>query len=287
MYTSAVAVVLGMFLGWNTSPPACVANAPSTHSLSGRFLYDGVPPQAALLEIPRARHLRDGTPVPSDDLIHYAGLGLRDESLLVNGADRGVANVVVWLSDRRVPIPDLPPVRRLPQPVELIFKNGRLQPHVLAWWAPTRSLSLKNEDKYNINLRWSPLEANPFNVLVSHTRSALVDCLPERRPSVVSCDVFSWMQPAILFPCAHPYFAVSGPDGRFRIDRLPVGEWEFTAWHERCGYVKSEAWPRGRATVKIETATTDLGTIKLSPDIFVPRKAQGAGQGTPVPTRAE
>jgi len=33
----------------------------------------------------------------------------------------------------------------------------------------------------------------------------------------------------------HPYFALSGADGRFTLKDLPPGEYTIEAWHERCG----------------------------------------------------
>jgi hypothetical protein len=33
----------------------------------------------------------------------------------------------------------------------------------------------------------------------------------------------------------HPYFALSGADGRFTLKDLPPGEYTIEAWHERFG----------------------------------------------------
>jgi hypothetical protein len=48
------------------------------------------------------------------------------------------------------------------------------------------------------------------------------------------CDVHSWMT-AYAGVVRHPYFAVTGPDGRFTLEGLPAGEYVVEAWHEKFG----------------------------------------------------
>lgn len=57
------------------------------------------------------------------------------------------------------------------------------------------------------------------------------------RPEVmirVKCNIHSWMR-AYIGVVAHPYFAVSGPDGSFQIGNLPPGEYTLEVWHETLG----------------------------------------------------
>jgi plastocyanin len=48
----------------------------------------------------------------------------------------------------------------------------------------------------------------------------------------VRCDVHPWMQ-AWMAVMSHPFFAVTGPDGKFEIKNLPAGTYEIEAWHEK------------------------------------------------------
>jgi hypothetical protein len=48
------------------------------------------------------------------------------------------------------------------------------------------------------------------------------------------CDVHGWMA-AWVGVVAHPFFAVSGADGAFRLDGVPPGTYTVEAWHERFG----------------------------------------------------
>ncbi len=241
--------------------------APPTVKLSGRFLFDGVPPVRPLLEISAERRTRDGKEYRDADSERFAKLKITDDTLIV-GADRGLQNVVIWISDQSLPIPPVPPVRRIPNPATLTFKEGRLQPRVLAWWADQRLLQLVNEDVAPLNVQWDGRANNGFNQLLSPGKPVNLQIKPERIPTPIKSSIYPWLQPAILFPCAHPYFAVTDAEGYFSMSDLPPGNWEFRAWHERCGWIKTADWPKGKYTVAIKSGSTDLGTIKVSPTLF-------------------
>jgi hypothetical protein len=50
----------------------------------------------------------------------------------------------------------------------------------------------------------------------------------------VRCDVHPWMR-AYLGVLDHPYFTVTGPDGRFKLPDVPPGAYLVASWHERFG----------------------------------------------------
>jgi hypothetical protein len=50
----------------------------------------------------------------------------------------------------------------------------------------------------------------------------------------VKCNIHRWMR-AWVGVLSHPYFAVTGSDGTFRIANLPPGEYTIEAWHEKYG----------------------------------------------------
>jgi hypothetical protein len=47
----------------------------------------------------------------------------------------------------------------------------------------------------------------------------------------VKCNIHSWMH-AFIGVVAHPYYAVTGPDGKFKIENLPPGDYVLEAWQE-------------------------------------------------------
>jgi plastocyanin len=50
----------------------------------------------------------------------------------------------------------------------------------------------------------------------------------------LKCDVHPWMTAYVLVS-SHPFFAVTGDDGSFKIAGLPPGSYTVEAWHERYG----------------------------------------------------
>lgn len=50
----------------------------------------------------------------------------------------------------------------------------------------------------------------------------------------IKCDVHSWMG-AYAGVVDHPFFAVSGDDGSFKLPPLPPGQYVIEAWHEEYG----------------------------------------------------
>ena len=80
--------------------------------------------------------------------------------------------------------------------------------------------------------------------------------LPEGLPTQVECSIHPWME-AYWLVLDHPYAAITTPDGKFRIEKLPAGEHDFVVWQENVGYLE-------RPKVKIKPGeTTDLGTVKV------------------------
>ena len=50
----------------------------------------------------------------------------------------------------------------------------------------------------------------------------------------LKCDVHPWMT-AFVLVSSHPFFAVTGDDGSFKIAGVPAGSYTVEAWHERYG----------------------------------------------------
>ena len=85
--------------------------------IKGRFVYDGKPPVLARINL-------------GGKDVHAAPRPLYDNTLVVNRQNRGVANVVVYVRTRGVPVYD--DVEKLKEtPIEAVQQNLRISPHVM------------------------------------------------------------------------------------------------------------------------------------------------------------
>ena len=158
---------------------------------------------------------------------------------------------------------------KLPASVTIENKGCIFQPHVAGLWVKRQKLQAVNKD----------LCAHGFQVK-AYRNMSLNQLLPpgeklnhqfehgEKLPLRMSCSIHPW-QEGWLVALDHPYFATSDDSGRFQIQNLPVGEWEFQLWHEKAGYLAArDDWKRGRFKLKIKPGTTDLGVIPVAPALL-------------------
>jgi hypothetical protein len=79
----------------------------------------------------------------------------------------------------------------------------------------------------------------------------------------LKCHMHGWMQ-AYVVVGDNPYFATSGPDGRFRIDRAPVGRYQLQIWHEYYGVKTADVTVEAGQTAEVNV-TYDAGKDRLGP----------------------
>jgi plastocyanin len=127
-------------------------------------------------------------------------------------------------------------------------RNETFVPHLLAITTGT-TVAFPNSDRIYHNV-FSLSKTRRFDLgryAVGRSKSIRFD-----RPGIVRvfCDIHSHMS-AFILVFSHPYFAITDPDGQYRIDSVPAGTYNVIAWNE--GLV-SEPKP---------IAVADGGTVEL------------------------
>lgn len=199
-----------------------------------------------------------------------AANGVPDESLVINGENRGIANICLYI--RSAP-DDIHPDLEESEESEVVFdqKGCRFIPHVLIV-RTDQTVLVKSDDPISHNTRTSPFSNQPINSTIgAKDREGVAVEMPQselRTPPVrVSCDIHPWMS-AYWMVCDHPYVAVTDADGRFRIENLPAGTHVFRVWHERSGYVETDVFRRDLEVTVEDGEVTSLEPITVSSDIF-------------------
>ncbi|HEV8324860.1 MAG TPA: hypothetical protein VG389_24815 [Myxococcota bacterium] len=147
---------------------------------------------------------------------------------VVVGAGGALANVVV-----AVAAPTPTPLKTMTVSVDQ--KGCRYDPHVQASTVGS-DLVLKNSDTVLHNVHtFLDGKLTLFNVGMPMKDMTVKKKL--KGPGVVSfkCDAgHTWMS-AYIVTFNHPYFAVTGADGTFKIDGVPAGTYTASFWHEKLG----------------------------------------------------
>jgi len=138
------------------------------------------------------------------------------------------ANVIVYIkniSNDKSPISE---------PAVLDQKGCMYTPHVMCVQVG-QEVKILNSDPTMHNIHGLPKVNPEFNFGMPKTvKEKSLTFNKTEDPFVVKCDVHPWMKSYIqVFD--HPYFAVTGKDGKFAINNVPSGEYEVVAWQEKFG----------------------------------------------------
>jgi len=151
--------------------------------------------------------------------------------MLVLGTGNTMANIMVWVSK------GLPAGKSFPAPstpVTLDQKGCMYVPHVQGIMVGQTYKSL-NSDGFLHNVHALPKINAGFNRPMPPTvKEATATFSKPEDLFQIKCDVHPWMN-AYIAVFTHPFFSVSGADGKFTISGLDPGTYTITAWHERLG----------------------------------------------------
>jgi plastocyanin len=240
--TAAVAAAMACG-GPAPEAPAAGGVDPATAAVvHGRVVVDGTPPSPVVLRLdgdPKCVDLRAGTPVMS--------------ARHVVDDDGALANVFVYVREgdalgrHAFPVPS--------EPVVLDQQRCWYEPRVVGVRVGQR-LEVRNSDPLLHNVRADAAVNQGFNIGQPVEGMRNVHTFTTREVMVpFKCDVHAWMQ-AWVGVLEHPFFAVTGADGRFSLDGLPPGAYTIEAWHEALG--------RAVQTVTLEASDRRELTFKFA-----------------------
>jgi len=209
-----------------TQPPAPTyfkVDTATAGTVTGTIKYEG----------PKAKpKVIDMSSDPACAKAHKGGKVL-DESLLVD-KNGDLANAFVYISKGLEGKAFAPPTDSVK-----IDQNGCwFRPRVLGLQTG-QTLDIVNSDPVTHNIHPMPHDNREWN----HSQGP--GDPPMHRKFInaevmipVKCNIHDWMH-AFIGVLDHPYFAVTGDDGTFKLPNLPPGTYTVTAWHENMDPVET------------------------------------------------
>lgn len=200
-----------------------IATAPgqpqeSASSISGVIKFEGVyKPHKLNVHIDQDNHGGPGRD----------GKDVFDEIVLL-GPKQELANVLV-----RVRGPVAGKFEAPIDTVELEMRNYLFRPRVSVVRAGQR-LRVRNDEFNNLNVRGKAVLNKEFNVGMMRGGSHEIAFAVPEVGIRVQHECCPW-QAAWIHVLEHPFFAVTGKDGAFKIANFPPGKYEMEAWHESLG----------------------------------------------------
>jgi hypothetical protein len=184
-------------------------------SVTGKIVFEGTPPTPAKIQMSADPYC-----------LSHSTNAVSEEVIVNNG---GLDNVIVYVRSGL-------PSETFATPTEPILidqKDCHYVPHVLTMQA-NQPLKIRNSDATLHNIHAWAEKNTPFNEgqAVQNMESTKSFTMAEM-PLPIRCDVHKWMG-AYVGVFTHPFHTVSKGGGSYSL-KLPAGNYEIVAWHEKYG----------------------------------------------------
>ncbi len=210
----ALAATLGLILVvWAPAIAYEAGEVKDGGSIKGTIKYDGAPPARKKLEITKDKEVCGKVEHLSEDLIV--------------GSDKGIANVVVMLTN-------IKKGKKWPAGKPTLDQKGcDYQPHVLV--IPTGAeVEIKNDDGILHNIHTVSTKNPSLNRAQPKFKKVMTAKFDKSEIVKVACDVHNWMLGWFVVS-DDPYVAVTNAQGQFEIKDIPAGSYKVEIWHEKLG----------------------------------------------------
>jgi plastocyanin len=182
-------------------------------TVAGTVKFDGVAPKPAKIDMSQDPNCKGSNSA---------------ENIVV--ADGTLANVFVYvkegLGNRTFALPKDPAV--------LDQSGCRYHPHVLGVMAG-QTLKIANSDPTTHNIHPTPKDNREWNESQAPQAPALEKSFAREEIMLpVKCNQHPWMK-MFVSVTKSPFYAVTGPDGKFEIKGLPPGDYTLAFVHEKLG----------------------------------------------------
>jgi plastocyanin len=160
----------------------------------------------------------------------HGGKAAPNEALVL-GTGNTMGNIMVWVS-KGLPAGKTYPAPKTPVTLD---QNGcEYKPHVMGIMVG-QAYRILNSDGILHNIHTLPKINPAFNRGQPATVKEMTTSFPKPENVFnIKCDVHPWMS-AYIAVYTHPFFSVTGTDGKFTISGLDAGSYEISAWHEKLG----------------------------------------------------
>jgi len=203
--------------------------------------FEGTPPAMKPLNMSSVAECAAAHPTPV----------LAGDALVVDGK---VENAFVWIT---AGLGDL--VFAVPTTPVVIDQVGCLYVPRVVGAQVGQPVEFRNSDAMLHNVRGRPEHSSGWNV--SLARQGSERTLRVEKPEVaisLRCDVHPWMQ-GWLGVVDHPFFGVTGPDGRVTLRGVPAGTYTVGVWHERFGTRDATASVTAGGSAQVAVAFSAAG----------------------------
>ncbi|MHC4854420.1 MAG: carboxypeptidase regulatory-like domain-containing protein [Planctomycetota bacterium] len=191
-----------------------------TATVNGTVRFEGTPPKRRPLDLGAEEFC----------VAEHQDKPLRSETVIV-GKDGGLANVFVHVKSglRGWKFP------KATGDVVLDQYGCQYKPHMLGAQVG-QTLKVKNSDPIMHNVHATDMKSGRdfFNWAQAKKGTEHAKALKRASFYRVKCDVHGWMGSHVMV-VKHPFFAVTGEDGKFTLAKLPPGTYTIEAWQERLG----------------------------------------------------
>jgi plastocyanin len=199
------------------SPAAAPAATPidpaTAATVSGTVKFEGVAPKPAKIDMSQDPNCQGGNVA---------------ENVVVS--DGHLQNVFIYIKDglgnRTFDAPK--------DTVTLSQSGCRYHPHVLGVMAG-QTIKIVNDDPTTHNIHPTPKDNREWNESQAPKAAALEKSFAREEVMLpVKCNQHPWMR-MFVNVVKNPFYAVTGPDGKFEIKGLPPGDYTLAFVHEKLG----------------------------------------------------